>query len=79
MDESKFFYVCDGQVLRNMKDLAGSLEHDMSDETFKLHCNTEKNDFANWLTYALGKPRLSKNISRVKTRKGMLNKIKKKK
>jgi len=79
MDESKFFYVCDGQILKSVEDLAGSLKHDMSDEVFNSHCNAEKNDFANWITEVIGDKKLSKNISRIKTRKGMLKKIKKKK
>lgn len=78
MDESQFFYVCDGQVLKSVGDLTGSLKHDMSDETFKLHCNVEKNDFANWIMEVMNNKKLSKSISRVKTRKGMLKKFKKK-
>ena len=79
MDESQFFYVCDGQVLRSVGDLAGSLKHNMTDEAFRFHCNTEKNDFASWIMDVMGKKKLSKSISRVKTKTGMLKKIKKKK
>ncbi len=79
MEDFQFFYVHDGQVLRSIEDLAGSLEYDMSDDVFKFHCNPEKNDFAIWISDILGDKKLSKSISRVKTRKGMLKRIKKKK
>ena len=78
MEESQYFYVCDGQVLKSVSDLSGSLQYSMSDEVFKYHCNGEKNDFAKWIAEVIGNKRLSKNISRVKTKKGMLRKIKKK-
>jgi hypothetical protein len=79
MDESQFFYVCDGQVLKSIGDLKGSLSNDMSDEAFRFHCNTERNDFASWIMDVMGNKKLSKSISKVKTRTGMLKKIKKKK
>jgi hypothetical protein len=79
MEESHYFYVCDGEVLKNISDLTGSLQHNMSDEVFKYHCNAEKNDFAKWINDVIGDKRLSKSISKVKTKTGMLRKIKKKK
>ena len=79
MDESQHFYVCDGQVLKSLKELAGSLKSDMSDETFSYHCNAEKNDFAMWILHTMGNKKLSESISRAKTKTGMLRKLKSKK
>ena len=79
MDESKLFYVCDGQVLRNLGDLKGSLENDMSDDVFKYHCNVEKNDFMNWIMDVVGDKKLAKSVARVKTKRGMIKKLKTKK
>ncbi|MBR9705798.1 hypothetical protein GOV14_02065 [Candidatus Pacearchaeota archaeon] len=79
MEQSQCFYVCDGQVLTSIGDLAGSLKHDMSDDAFKFHCNTDKNDFVNWISDVVGDKKLSKSLARIRTKKGMLNKIAKKK
>jgi len=79
MEESQYFYVCDGEVLKSVEDLAGSLEHQMSDDTFRYHCNTEKNDFANWVSEIIGDKKLSKTIAKAKSKEAMLNKLKKKK
>lgn len=47
-ENDKRFWVCDDQILSNLKDLAGALSR-MSDETYRYHVNPEKNDFAKWV------------------------------
>ena len=47
--ENHFFVFVSGQRIKNVKELADSLE--MIDESiFKHHVNEHKNDFANWIS-----------------------------
>lgn len=46
--EQYIFYCCDGSVYRDMAELAVGLAA-MTDEAFAYHCNSEKQDFANWV------------------------------
>ena len=45
--EEYVFRCCDGQILRNMKELGDAL-NTMTYETYIFHANKEKNDFTNW-------------------------------
>jgi hypothetical protein len=42
------FYCCDGNVYRDMEELAAGLAA-MTDEAFAYHSNYEKQDFSNWV------------------------------
>ena len=42
------FYLCDGRVLKNLKELKSVLTS-MDDGIYYYHVNQEKNDFANWI------------------------------
>ena len=42
--DDKCFWVCDGQIIRNLNGLASSLEK-MNNGTFSYHVNKEKNDY----------------------------------
>ncbi|MEM0230894.1 MAG: hypothetical protein QXW00_04135 [Candidatus Woesearchaeota archaeon] len=44
----KYLILRDGKVLKNIADLRSALAT-MSSETFNLHVNFERNDFANWV------------------------------
>jgi len=79
MEESQHFYVCDGQILKSKEELVTSLQNQMSDDAFKHHCNAEKNDFANWVMGVIGDRKLAKSISKVRTKKTMIKKLKSKK
>jgi hypothetical protein len=46
--EEYVFWCCDGQILRNLKELGDAI-NTMTDETYVFHVNPEKNDFANWV------------------------------
>ena len=46
--EEYIFRCCDGQILRNVKELRDSL-NTMKEETYVFHVNKEKNDFAKWV------------------------------
>lgn len=56
------FYVCDGKVLKNLKDLIVALDK-ITDDVFSYHSNKEKNDFSNWIRDIINEPVLAKIIA----------------
>jgi len=65
--DDRAFWCCDGQVFRNMRDLADGLVA-MSDEAFRYHSNDEKHDFSNWLTDVIEDEKLAKDLLNSTTR-----------
>ena len=43
-----YFKVIDGSEIKNLLELADSLEK-MSDDAFYFHVNSQRNDFSNWI------------------------------
>ena len=72
---SSQFYFNSGEVASSVSDLANVLKN-ISDETFSYHCNKEKNDFYNWIMDGLENPDLAKKIKKIKSRKGLINRLK---
>ena len=72
--DDQCFWVCNGSILRNIKDLKDSLLK-MDKETFLNHVNKEKNDFAIWVKEITKDETLSKKISKNKTVKTMIKTI----
>ncbi len=66
-----WFWVCDGEVLKGIKDLSKALKS-MSKETFKYHVNRYKNDFSTWIEEVIGDSELSKSTKKAKSAKEML-------
>lgn len=62
------FWLCSGQILKNLKELAESLE-EMSDEIFNYHVNQTKNDFADWVGDVFKEKKLATDLKRAKTAK----------
>ena len=50
MKPEKYFYLEDGGIIKNLKDLGMRLDK-IANNVFKLHVNREKNDFANWVEH----------------------------
>ncbi|MCG2689705.1 hypothetical protein L6252_00260 [Candidatus Parcubacteria bacterium] len=73
----KCFWVCDGQVLKNLQELKVALER-MTENVFRHHVNGLKNDFAKWMSEVLGEKFLAGQLKRLKTAEGMAKKIKSK-
>ena len=73
----KRLWLLDGQgkPLRSLLDLEKALE-EMSDEVFGLHINHKQNDFSEWVLSALKDKRLSKSLSKAKTRGEAIKKVK---
>jgi len=55
------FYVRDGKVLKNLKELVAALDR-MTDDVFNHHANREKNDFSNWIKDIMQHHDLAHNI-----------------
>ncbi len=70
----KYFWLCDGQVLKNLKELAVALEK-MNNDVFKDHVSGEKNDFALWVKDVFGEQKLATALRRAKTAKTAAKKI----
>ncbi len=70
----KCFWACDGQVLKNLGELAGAIEK-MSDDVFNYHVTKEKNDFANWVSDVFGEEKLAAELKKAKTAKVAVRKI----
>ncbi|MBR9677012.1 hypothetical protein GOV04_02630 [Candidatus Woesearchaeota archaeon] len=59
--KQSYFYVTDGKVLKNLKDLALELEH-IADNIFYNHVNAVKNDFANWVRDIFNEDSLAQDL-----------------
>lgn len=72
--DEKVFWLNDGRVLKNLKELKEALRN-MEDHVFFHHVNKERNDFYNWIKEVVKDSKLAKGIQRVKTKAGMLQKF----
>ena len=63
----KCFVLKDGRVLKDLVELAHSLDH-MSDDVFNHHVNNSKNDFRNWIRDVFGQKELAAELEKAKTR-----------
>lgn len=68
------FHLYDGRILRDLDDLYHTM-HNMTLKTFNHHVTSTKNDFANWVSSALGKKELSHKLSEKTSRHDMLKLI----
>ncbi len=73
-DENSSFWVNNGPVLRNIKDLADGLKN-MSEELFAYHVSADKNDFASWVGNILKDEKLAKSLSKSKTLKSTIKAV----
>jgi hypothetical protein len=66
VDPEKSFWLCDGRVLKNLRELALALET-MDDPVWDHHVTPERNDFANWVEGVFGQAQLGAAIRKVKS------------
>lgn len=71
----KCFWVCDGEILKNLKELAEYLEK-IPANIFKYHVSKDKNDFANWVADVFGDSKVAQAMKRSRSAKAMATKIK---
>ena len=67
-EEHKSFRVSNGNVIRNLQDLAQNLEQ-MDTETFQDHVTEEKHDFSSWVKDVLGE--IDNALDKVKELRGV--------
>lgn len=70
------FYCCDNNIYFSLKQLFEGLGQ-MSDDTFNFHVNNSKNDFYNWIRYVYGEEKLAEKILKSKSKKEMIDILKK--
>jgi len=73
--EDHAFWCNDGQMFRNIRDLADGLAN-MSDETFAYHSNEEKHDFSNWLRDVIEDEKLASDLESPMTRSTAARRVK---
>lgn len=73
-DENSSFWINNGPILKNIKDLADALAN-MSEELFAYHVNAEKNDFAVWAENVLKDETLAKNLAKSKSLKAAIKAV----
>lgn len=59
--EQYAFFVCDGKVVKNLKELVAAFDK-MTDDVFRHHANKEKNDFSCWIRDIMQHHDLAHNI-----------------
>jgi hypothetical protein len=69
-----YFMLVTGIPLKNLKDLASSLET-MNEWAFNHHVNDSRNDFSNWIKEILKEDELSEEIRQIRDIKEMEIKI----
>ncbi len=65
MDESQYFYVNDGSVLKDLNDFTEKMKN-ISQDAFSHHVNLERNDFASWTKEVLKDGVLARSILKAK-------------
>ncbi|MBN2142373.1 hypothetical protein JW711_03505 [Candidatus Woesearchaeota archaeon] len=68
----KYFYVCDGSVIRHLRELPDALRN-MNPDAFAHHVNAGKNDFHSWVSDVFLHSRLARKI-KTETNKEMMAK-----
>ena len=72
------FYLSDGRRLKSVYELIDALES-MSDEIFKEHVNSAKNDFSSWIKDVFKEPNIAKDLkkiqNRIETQKALMKRL----
>ncbi len=70
----KYFYVCDGAVLRSIEDLFEYLQ-EMPENVFRHHVNEHRNDFHNWVRDVFQDHELALNLKNCSDKDEMLKHV----
>ncbi len=68
------FWVNNGPIVHNVNQLSSALRK-MDDSTFMHHVNDTKNDFSAWVKHVVGDTSLANSISKMKTKKAMIDQL----
>ncbi len=64
----EFVFRChDGSIFRNMSELRDGLEA-ISDETYYIHANADRNDFSNWVSDIIRDEKLARDLVKAPSR-----------
>jgi|SRR3989344_3899526 len=63
------FWVNQGPVLKNLRELHDALKSDITDTQYKYHVGKGKNDFANWVSEVLGDKECAAKLYGARSRK----------
>ncbi|HGJ66576.1 TPA: hypothetical protein ENS27_14525 [bacterium] len=67
----KYFVLCNGNTIKDYRELAALLET-IGDDVFFYHVNSERNDFANWIRDVFGEEELAEKIRHSRSRHEMM-------
>lgn len=70
------FWINNGPIVGNISELPEAIEG-VDDDTFRHHLNNDKNDFAVWIAEVLGDHTLAKRVSKSKSKRSFINKLRK--
>ena len=76
VSSSNFFILSNGMKIKNLIELAESLRT-MPDKVFGHYVNSHKNDFSNWIKNVIKDNELADNISKTKSKNGIIKLIEK--
>ena len=65
--EDKVFGCHDGRAMKNLEELSAGLQQ-MSEETFRYHVTSDKNDFSKWIKDVIGDYELSTELQNFSTK-----------
>ncbi|MBI2142582.1 hypothetical protein HYU15_03815 [Candidatus Woesearchaeota archaeon] len=68
------FWVNNGPVLKNLDELAAAIKT-ITDEQFTHHVTSDRNDFSKWIAEVIGDMKLSRELSKVRSRTMATRKI----
>lgn len=66
VSQEKRFRCSDGRMLKTLPELEVALK-EISEETFRYHCNKTKSDFSNWVRDVIGDEELSEELRKSTT------------
>ena len=70
------FWVNNGPILSDLKELYSALRGEITDEQFSHHVNSEKNDFADWIRDTLHDEKCANAVKKVKKKDTVASKVK---
>ena len=68
------FWVNNGQILKNLEELANALP-EINEDTYKHHVNEEKNDFSKWINAVIGDQKLANDLLSSRNKDSTLKKV----
>jgi len=71
-----YFWVCDGQIVKNLQELYNALKK-MNNNVYRYHVNKDRNDFKTWIKDVLKDVFLAREIGKCRSPKTVAELVKK--